>query len=113
MHELSIAVALVEQAEAICRRENGTRVLSIAAAVGALSGVDAAALEGAFPLAAAGSLAEDARLVVTPVAARGRCRDCARETDVTLPFFDCACGSANVDIVAGRELLLNSVEIAT
>jgi hydrogenase nickel incorporation protein HypA/HybF len=70
MHELSMAAALVDQAEGIARREGATRVARIELAVGDLSGVDREALEFAFPLAAERTLAEGATLAVEIVSGR-------------------------------------------
>ena len=45
---------------------------------------------------------------------RARCRDCAEEFDVDDPIVLCpACGSADVDVLSGRELRIKSVEVST
>ena len=112
MHELSIAVALVEQIEAVVSRESALRATKVAIAVGALSGVDAEALRSLFPLVSEGTKAEGAELRVDAVAARVRCRVCGSESEAKPHFVSCgACGSPDVELVAGRELNITSVEV--
>lgn len=114
MHELSIAQALVEQVAAVVAREGGTRARRVTVKVGALSGVDAEALEMAFPVASERSACDGATLLIEPVAAAAHCRDCGRDTEPPFPFLVCEhCGSTQVDVLAGHELLLASVEIET
>jgi len=112
MHELSIAVALVEQIEAVVAKEGATRAARVKIAVGALSGVEAEALLGVFPLVAEGTAANGAELVIEPVAARVRCRACGEESPTDRWFMKCAqCGSPDVELSAGRELNITSVEL--
>ena len=112
MHELSVAVALVEQVEEVIRKEGGSRALSVSVSVGALSGVNREALELAFPVACESTSVAGARLEITAVAARVKCGTCSEETSPEFPFFACEkCGSTEVEVIAGRELLLMAVEI--
>jgi len=112
MHELSIAQALVEQLEKIVREQKATRVLRVELAVGGLAGVDPEALRTAFPLAAEGTRAEGAALAIEHVAPAVVCRQCAsRSASGSFPCICEHCGSADVEIDAGRELLIRAVEI--
>ena len=81
MHELSVCQALIEQVERVARENDARRVVSITIAVGPLSGVEPRLLEHAYPLAAAGTVAEHATLTVETVPVRVRCRTCGAETD--------------------------------
>ena len=112
MHELSIARALVDEVEKIAVAERAQRVVSLTVQVGALSGVDPHALEWAFPVAAEGTVAGQARLEIESVPARAECNACGAEYEPGFPFFACErCGSENVRLSGGRELLIHSVEM--
>ena len=112
MHELSLSLALVAQVESAARAERASRVLSLRLAIGAISGVERSALEFAWPLAAEGTLASGATLVVEEVPLGIRCRACGKESNPELVLIRCAhCGGAEVDIVAGREFVLRSLEV--
>jgi hydrogenase nickel incorporation protein HypA/HybF len=112
MHELAVCQALIEQVERISRNNGARRVLSITLSVGALSGVEGKLLQHAFPLAAAGTVADGAELLVESVAVRVRCRTCRAETDAAPNRLLCGeCAAWQVDVIAGEEMLLQRVEI--
>lgn len=112
MHELSIASALVAQAEEVRKRHNAERVIRVAIRVGILSGVNAGALEMAFRIAAENTGAADARLEIEEVAIRFRCGVCGETTEIRSPFMACgACGSNRVEHLAGRELIIKTVTL--
>lgn len=105
-------MALVEQMEHVARDQKAAAVPRVTVTVGALSGVDPEALRGAFPLAAEGTVAEGAELEIEFVEAEVRCRGCGKVTRPDLPFLRCAaCGSAEVDVAAGRELYIAAVDV--
>lgn len=112
MHELSIAQALIEQATAAARSEGGTRILSVGVAIGDMAGVDPEALEFAFPVAAAGTIAEGATLAIRRVPLEVRCRRCGQVSHPQPIWCRCeACESSEVGVTAGRELRLEQLEI--
>jgi len=112
MHELSIAVALLEQVEAVVAREKASRAACVRIAVGALSGVEVGALKEVFPLVAEGTVASGAELRVELVVARVRCHACGKESQADRFFMACAaCGSGDVELSAGRELNIVSVDV--
>jgi hydrogenase nickel incorporation protein HypA/HybF len=112
MHELSIAQALVEQAQDIAKQNHASCVTSITVAIGALSGVDHDALQFVFPMAAEGTVAQAASLIVDTVPAQVMCHACNQSSNPELPSFACRrCGSDNIEITGGRELMLKSVDV--
>ena len=114
MHELSVCQALIEQVERVARENDASRVVSIVISVGPLSGVEPQLLEHAYPLAAAGTIAEHATLTVETVPVRVRCRKCVAETVAEPNRIVCgACGDWQVDVTEGEEMLLRRVEIET
>jgi len=64
MHELSIAVNIVEIAEEELARHGGERILAVHVQLGRLAGVAKEALMFSFSLACEGTVAERARLVI-------------------------------------------------
>jgi hydrogenase nickel incorporation protein HypA/HybF len=114
MHELAVCQALIEQVERVARDNAARRILSITVSVGPLSGIEAKLLEHAYPLAAAGTVAEEAKLVVVTVPVRVRCRTCRAETEAASNRLLCgSCNDWQVDVIAGEEMLLQRVEIET
>jgi hydrogenase nickel incorporation protein HypA/HybF len=112
MHELSVCQSLLDQVQGIARDHGATRVERILLQIGPLSGVEAALLRNAYPLAAAGTLAEDAILDIEPAAVRVHCTQCGADSDATPNRLLCAaCGSHQTRLVSGDELLLARVEL--
>ncbi|MFC5929663.1 hydrogenase maturation nickel metallochaperone HypA [Cryobacterium melibiosiphilum] len=109
MHELSIASSLVDT----IRDRTGERtVASVHLRIGQLSGVLADALRFSFEIAAANTALEGAELILEQPAGRIRCRTYGLDSGLVDQFLLCACGSADVQVTAGRELDLVAVQLA-
>ena len=108
MHELSIASAIVATAE---RHADGRPVSVVNVRVGALRQVVADSLEFYFGFVTEGTLCAGARLEIEFVRARLSCQDCGAEWELDELLFRCACGSTNVEVVAGDGLEVDSIEI--
>jgi hydrogenase nickel incorporation protein HypA/HybF len=113
MHELSVCLALLDQVEAIARERGARGVERICLRIGPLCGVESPLLASAFPLAAAGTLAEHAVLEIEPTPVRVRCRECGAESDAAPNRLICgACGGYRTQLVSGDEMLLASLELS-
>lgn len=112
MHELSLCQALLDQVERIARDHGATRVDRILLKVGPLAGVEPTLLQHAYPLAAAGTIAESAELAIEPAEIRVHCSDCGAETPARPNRLLCgACGSFKTRLVSGDEMLLANLEL--
>ncbi len=112
MHEMAICEALLQQIEGIAR-EHSARVTRVHLAIGPLSGVEPALLRRAYPMACAGTVAEDSDLVIEAAAVRVRCRSCGRESSASAQRLLCAkCGNWQTELTGGDELLLLRVELS-
>jgi len=114
VHELSIASRIVELVGEQVLAAGGGRVAAVTLKIGALSCVHEDALRFSFNLVREGTPLADAELRIVTVPVVIWCTACGRE--VTLPGiqkFACPeCGAPSGDIRAGRELDLESVELA-
>ena len=109
MHELSIAEAIVAIGE---RHARGRTVTKVEVRVGHLRQVVPAALEFAFELVSQGTALDGAELALESIAARGRCRGCGAETTMSgFPLACSACGGLDMEILAGEELEVESLEL--
>lgn len=109
MHELSIASAIVGTVE---RHAGGRPVAVVSVRVGRLRQVVPDSLAFSFGFVSAGTVCEAARLEIDVVPAEVRCSGCGARWELELPLFRCAgCGSGDVDVVAGNELEVESIEI--
>lgn len=77
MHELAIAQGIVSGA---CEHAAGRRVYRVTVAIGMLCAVVPDSLHFCFGLAAEGTLAEGAELVIEEIPGRARCRSCGADS---------------------------------
>ncbi|MBP3191756.1 hydrogenase maturation nickel metallochaperone HypA [Natronogracilivirga saccharolytica] len=112
MHELSIAINIVDIATLEVRKAGAERVTDLQIDVGALSGVVVDALEFALQEAVRNSVAEQARISIREIPARGSCRTCGREYPVSDYIDLCPeCPSASLEIIQGKELRVASLSV--
>jgi hydrogenase nickel incorporation protein HypA/HybF len=108
MHELAIAESIVQ---AVQSRIGDRPVRSVHLQVGQLSGVLTDALTFSFELAASGTPLEGAELLIDEPRGQLHCRTCGQDVGRNDLLLLCECGSADVEVTAGRELALVSVEV--
>jgi len=107
MHELSIADAVLRIVEA---HAQGRRVEAVELKVGHLRQVVPDALAFAFTLVSEGTVAEGAELLMEEVPAAGACRACGAHTQFDgFPLACEGCGSLDVELVRGEELLVDAL----
>lgn len=113
MHELSIAVSMVEMATDEAARRGSSRVSAVHLKLGPLSGVVKDALLFSYELACEGTPLEGSQLVVEDVGVVVFCAACRVETTLaSIQDFRCgACGEHAGEVVSGRELEVVALEI--
>ncbi len=112
MHELAICQSLISQVEDIAREHQAKKVLSILVQIGPLSGAEAPLIKSAYPIAAAGTVAEQAILEIETMPIRVHCNSCHEETIATTNRLICGkCGDFHTKLISGDEMLLASLEL--
>jgi hydrogenase nickel incorporation protein HypA/HybF len=113
MHELSIAMSIVELALEEAGRQGNPSIVAVHLRVGELSGVVEEALRSAYEMAREGTALSGARLSIETVPVRIFCDPCkAERTVVSLQCLCCReCGAPPARVVSGRELDLCALEI--
>jgi len=100
VHEMSIVQALIEQVEAEVEKS------------GQCVHVDS--IRFAFEILAPGSILEGSTLRVSEPAAHSDCRQCGARVQIEDLTMSCPrCGSGEIVIDGGRDLLLQSIELET
>lgn len=113
MHELSIALSIIEIATEELQRRGGRGVKTVYLQLGPLAGVVPEALTSAFELAREETPLANSRLVYEAVPLRVFCQTCQREQtlsgdqDLRCPACETPCG----EIISGRELEIAAMEI--
>jgi hydrogenase nickel incorporation protein HypA/HybF len=112
MHELSIAMSIVE----ICTEELGKagadKVTLVELEIGSLSGVEIDALEFSWDVAVKDTAVESAPLVIRRVDAAAKCRSCHAEFPIDNFFSPCPqCGEYGFDVIRGKELQIKALTV--
>ena len=84
---------------------------SVKVEVGALCAVVPDAMRFCFELATEGTVADGARLDLDVRPGAARCRSCGQHFELRDLILLCPCGSADVEVLAGRELRIMSMEV--
>jgi len=113
MHELSIAMSILEMAEEESDRRGGVRVSAVNLKLGALSGVVKDALLFSWDVASAGTGMEGSRLLIEEVPVEVYCPTClANRTLESVQWFVCPqCKSPVSEVLHGRELEVFALEL--
>ncbi len=113
MHELSIAMSMIEMATEKAADMGGAKVYALHLKLGQLSGVVKDALLFSWDAACEGTPLAGSQLVIEDVPVVVHCSVCRAER--TLPsiqnFFCPVCNASATEIVKGKELEVTAMEI--
>jgi hydrogenase nickel incorporation protein HypA/HybF len=113
MHELSIALSMIDGVLEEARKQGEVRVAAVHLKLGIFSGVDKEALEFSYGLACEGTPLEGSRLVIEQIPILMYCSTCkAEHTLVSMQQLCCpSCQAPADDIRSGRELEVTALEV--
>lgn len=114
VHELSIAMSIIEGATEEAQRRGRVKVNAVHLKLGRLSGVVKEALLFSYGLACEGTALEGSRLVIEEIPCSVFCRRCEVERALTsMQKMRCpVCGEPTPQVSQGREIEIVALEIA-
>jgi len=112
MHELAITKSILDLVLEQAEKAGAKEVVRINLVIGEVTGVVGESVEFYLDFLSRGTVAEGAVLSFKMVPVTARCQDCdkpfeLKEFDRTCP----ACGGNSVEIIAGEELFVESIEV--
>lgn len=112
MHELALTEGIISIVDSQQSEQGFARVLEIRLRVGEYSGVIPECLRDCFPIAAKGTAAENADLVIESVKASFRCLGCGYEGAIERRLARCPrCGGEELKLLTGREFYVDSLKV--
>jgi len=113
MHELSIALSIIDLVLEEPAVAAGARVESVHLRIGALSGVAREALLFSYQVACRDGALAGSRLVIEELPVEIHCPACAgrRPAVSAAALFCAACGAPAAEVLQGRELVVAALEI--
>ena len=115
MHELGIMTGVLDAVQTSAKQAGADRVLKVSLSVGEMTEAIEDALRFAFEALSEQReyvLCAGAELDITMVCPRSRCLECGAEYDHDRFHMLCPeCGSFATELIAGRELQIDSIEV--
>jgi len=112
MHELSLAMNIVDIACKTAQQNGAHKIQSIEVEVGKLAGVLEDSLAFCFQAAIKNTLAENAKLQIITIHGKAHCISCDDSFDTDTFFTLCPeCDGLAVEIIQGRDLKIKSINV--
>ena len=112
MHELSIAMSIVDIALRKAEEASAERVSLVELDIGTLSGIEYDSLKFALSVATKDSLLEETRFKINRIEALCECNSCTHLYAPGQDFGACPeCGKGDLEFIRGKELQIKSLLI--
>jgi len=112
MHELSITQDMLDLVLEQAEQAEAKKVGRINLVIGEMTGIVEECVRFYFGFVSEGTPAEGADLYIKKVVSEARCRGCGRVFEIDEFDWACPdCGSKEVEITAGKELFVESIEV--
>lgn len=113
MHELSIALSIVEMAEEESERLGNARICAVHLRLGPLSGVVKEALLSSYEIACEATALEGSRLLIEEVPVEVFCPACQQQRRVnSVRWLRCPeCQTPTPEVRQGKELVVVALEV--
>ena len=112
MHEFSIAMNIVEIAEAEAAKAKANAVKELVLDVGTMSGIEFYALDAALEMAVKNTILDKTEITVNKIIAQAKCTECSCVFEIQQVFDPCPeCSSLYHELLSGKELQVRSLVI--
>lgn len=112
MHELAIAQSILSITLDKAEEHSAQHIDSITLRIGQMTGVEPESLRFCFTMLAEGTKAAAAELRIVIVPLTARCGECQSDFSIERYQFLCPdCGSAKLEILSGREMQVEHLEV--
>ena len=112
MHEMSIALNIIDIVREEALRAEAKSVNIIEVEIGSISGVEIPALEFAFETAVKDTPLEKTQFKIIHVQAIAQCKECNSTYPLSTFFEPCpTCSALKINIICGKELQIKSINV--
>ena len=112
MHEVSIAEEIKDVVIQKLRENKGKKVKRIKLLIGEMTSIVPDALKFAFDIVSKQTPMENALIHIKVLKARAKCKTCSKEFTIKDYAFICpGCNSPDVEIIQGREMIIQTIEM--
>ena len=112
MHEMSLCEGIVQVLETESSRQHFSTVKTVWLEIGALAGVEIAALRFGFEVVSRNTLADGARLEIIEIPAQAWCMGCSQSVTIQQRYDACPeCGSYQLHVTGGDAMRIKELEV--
>jgi hydrogenase nickel incorporation protein HypA/HybF len=114
VHEVSIALGMVDELTRIARENNAVKVIAVNLKIGKLSGIVTDSLQFAFDaVKLEHPLLSSSELLIEEVPLICECKDCGKGFNTDDTFFPSCpgCGSFALKVISGEEMDIANMEL--
>lgn len=113
MHELGICEKIVQVALSTAQNAGAEKVIKVRVKAGAMRHIVPDLMSRYFEFLTKDTIASEAKLEITTVPARAKCKGCGSEYEAKNFEFVCPeCGKNEPELLSGMELFLEDIEVA-
>ena len=110
MHELSVIENILKNVQEIAMVNTLKDVTKIYLKIGKLRHLTSEMLTFSFDAVKAGTIAQNAQLIVDYVEVAAHCNECNNEFEIKNNIFICnKCNSCDLHLISGKEVILESI----
>lgn len=111
MHEIKIAEELIGIIRQVAEEENLKKVTKVNIQFGKMIMIVSDVFHFVFESAVKGTVAKNAKLYLEILPVKFACNKCKEETEIDDLLFVCPlCGSNDLNLIQGREIIIESIE---
>jgi len=111
MHEMGIMQGILDASVEAAQNAGESRITYIHLTIGELTQIQVGALDFAFEALSPATMAKGAKMDVTMLEPKSRCRDCGYEYVHDQFTMTCPkCSSFDIELLQGRELQIDTIE---
>jgi len=112
MHELSIAMSIVDLVEEEARKANASVISKVEVEIGTMAGIENDALLFAWDSVVQGTMAQGSSLVIHSIQGEAHCLECGKDFRIEHFFTECpSCNSFRYQVTKGKELRVSSLMV--
>ena len=112
MHEMSIAMSVMDILRDEMARHNAATLRSVRLNIGRMSAIVPESLSFCFNVITEGTDMEGAQLIMDIIPLVGYCAPCDREFEIEDYAFSCpSCGNKKIDTLSGQDLSIVEIEV--
>lgn len=111
MHELKIIQDIFPLIEKVAKENRLKSINKVVLSIGKLRQVKSEFLQFAFVTLAKNTIAKDATLIIQQIPVTVSCQSCKKQFAVEENIYICPkCGSVTLEVLTGKEIILESVD---